>query len=116
MMARQAQVPDSSSVGAKFVGRQQFRHKALFPDQLAHQPECRPLVAPALNQHIENLAFVINGTPQVHPLASNRDDHLVEMPAVARAWAAPPQLSCDPGPELQFAWMFFLLDRLPVYG
>src|SRR5207253_9457495 len=58
-------------------------------------------VAPALNQHVENLTLVINSAPQVHPLASNRDDHLVKMPAVARAWAAPPQLSCDPEPELQ---------------
>src|SRR4030081_2767085 len=29
------------------------------------------------------------------------DYHLVEGPSVARAWAAPPQLSCDPGPEFQ---------------
>ena len=54
-----------------------------------------------LNQHVENLAFVIDGAPQVHPLAGNPDHHLVQLPPVARAWAGPPQLSCDPGPELQ---------------
>jgi hypothetical protein len=58
-------------------------------------------VAPALKQDVENLAFVINGSPQVHPFAGNPDHHLVEVPAIARAWAAPPQLSCDPRPELQ---------------
>src|SRR6266404_8490955 len=45
--------------------------------------------------------LVIDGAPQVHPLAGNPDYHLVEVPYVARAWAAPPQLSCDPGPEFQ---------------
>src|ERR1700686_1252594 len=73
----------------------------MFPEQLAHQPECRALVAAALNQHVENLALVINSAPQVHPLARDANDHLVEVPSIARAWAAPPQLSCDPGPELQ---------------
>src|SRR6202047_2518700 len=101
MRAGQAKVPECSSVGAKLVGRQQFRREALLPEQLAHQSECSPLVAPALNQHVENLALVIDGAPQVHPFASNPDHHLVEVPAVARAWAAPPQLACDPGPEFQ---------------
>src|SRR4030088_595415 len=99
MSAGQPKMPECSSVGAELVGRQQFRHEALFPEQLAHQPECRALVAAALNQHVENLALVIDGAPQVHPLARDANDHLVEVPPVARAWAAPSQLSCDPGPE-----------------
>jgi predicted TIM-barrel fold metal-dependent hydrolase len=33
--------------------------EALFPEELAHQPECRPLVAAALNQHVENLALMM---------------------------------------------------------
>jgi len=78
-----------------------FGVKPCFLRELTHQPECRPLVAPALNQHIENLALVIDGAPQVHPFASNPDHHLVEVPSIARPWAAPPQLSCDPGPEFQ---------------
>jgi hypothetical protein len=44
---------------------------------------------------------MIDGAPQVHPLAGDADDHLVEVPPVARAWAAPSQLTCDPGPEFQ---------------
>src|SRR5258707_13280422 len=97
MTAGQAQVPESSAVGAQLIGRQQFRRETLFLEELAHQPECRPLVAPALNQHVENLALVVDGAPQVHPLASNPDHHLVEVPSVARAWAAPAQLARDPG-------------------
>jgi hypothetical protein len=101
MTAAQLEVPEGRAVGAKLVGREQFRRETLLPEELAHQPEYSPLVAAALNQHVENLAFVVDGTPQVHPFASNPDYHLVEVPSVARAWAAPPQLSCDPGPEFQ---------------
>jgi hypothetical protein len=46
-----------------------------------------------------NLALVVDGAPQVHPLAGNPDHHLVEMPAVARAWTALPQLARDQGPN-----------------
>ena len=59
MRAGQAKMPKSGSVRAQLVSRQQFRHEALFPEQLAHEPECRALVAAALNQHVENPALVI---------------------------------------------------------
>src|SRR5580704_18417821 len=101
MTAGQVHVPKTRSVGAELVGRQQFRREALFLEKLAHQSERSRLVAPALNQHAENLALVVDGAPQVHPLAGNANHHLVEVPPVARAWAAPSQLTCDPGPEFQ---------------
>jgi hypothetical protein len=53
-------------------------------------------VAAALNQHVENLALVIDGAPQVHPLAGDANDHLVEVPPVGRAWAAPSKPSDKP--------------------
>jgi hypothetical protein len=46
---------------------------------------CRgSLVAPSLDQNIENFAFAINGPPHIHSLAANRDHHLVEMPSIVR--------------------------------
>src|SRR5215472_4112892 len=68
MRAGQSQTPECGGVRAQLVGDQQFRHKALLLEQVAHQPQRRPSIAPALNQHIENLALVIDGAPQVHPL------------------------------------------------
>ena len=44
---------------------------------------------------------MIDSAPQVHPLAGDANDHLVEVPPIAREWAAPSQLSSDPGPEFQ---------------
>src|SRR3954447_24612089 len=101
MTAGQAKMPKRSCVGAELIGRQGFRRESLFPEQLAHQPECRALVAAALHQHVENLALVIDGAPQVHPLAGNANHHFVEMPAVARSWAGASKPSGEPGPELQ---------------
>jgi hypothetical protein len=67
--AGQAKVPESRSVGAELVRRQKFRLEAQFPEKLAHQPERRTPVTAALNHHVENLALVIDGAPQVHVLA-----------------------------------------------
>jgi hypothetical protein len=47
--------------------------------------QCRALVAAALNQHVENLALVIDGAPEIHPLAGNPDHYLIEVPSIARA-------------------------------
>jgi len=101
MRAGQAQVPESNSVGAELIGDEQFWRETPFPEELAHQPECRPLVAAALNQHVENLALMIDGAPQVHALAGNPDRHLIKVPSIARAWPTAPQVSGDPGPEFQ---------------
>ena len=94
-------MPKRGAVRAQLVGRQQFRREAVLPEQLAHQPECRVLVAAALHQHIENLALVIDRAPQVHPLAGDANHHLIEVPPVARSWAAPSKPAGEPGPELQ---------------
>src|SRR6516225_6634012 len=67
MRAGEAQLPESRAVGAQLVGDQQLRCEALFPEQLAHQPERRPRIAPRLNEHLDDLALVVDGAPQVHP-------------------------------------------------
>jgi hypothetical protein len=54
-----------------------FGAEALFLGQLAHQPECRLRISPTLNKHVENLALVVDGAPQVHPLPGDPDDHFV---------------------------------------
>jgi hypothetical protein len=68
-----------------------FGAKPCFFEQLAHQLQRRALVSAALNKHIEDLAFVIHGALQIHPSTVDPNHHLVEMPSVARAWAALPQ-------------------------
>ena len=36
------------------------------------------------NQHVEDLALVVDGPPQIHPLAGDPHHHLVQVPAIAR--------------------------------
>jgi hypothetical protein len=89
MRAGQSKTPECAGEGAQLVGDQQFGREALLLEQLAHQPQRRPTIAPALNQHVEDLALVIDGAPQIHPLARDPYYHLVEVPAIARSWTAP---------------------------
>jgi hypothetical protein len=63
--------------------------------QLAHQPQRRPSVTAALDQHVEDLAFMVDGSPQIHPLAGGANHHLVEVPAIARPRTAEAQPSRD---------------------
>src|ERR1700730_7129874 len=66
-----------SAVGARLVGYQQLRREALFLEQLAHQPQRCALVAPALNQHVEDFALVIDGSPQMRSPARDPNQRAV---------------------------------------
>jgi hypothetical protein len=63
--ACEVQLPESRAVGAQLVGDEQLRCEALFLEQLAHQPECRMRISPTLNEHVEDLALVVDGAPQI---------------------------------------------------
>jgi hypothetical protein len=74
-------------------------------------------VSLALNEHVEDLALVVDGAPQVHPLPGDPDDHLVEVQSRARAWAALPQLARDQRAEFQHpAPHRFIRDVEPTVG
>jgi hypothetical protein len=94
---------------ARLVGDQRLRCEALFLEQLAHQPECRLRIAPALHEHLEDFALMVDGAPQVPPLPGDPNDHLVEVPSRARAWAALLQLTI-----LNRAWLFVMRAYLIV--
>jgi hypothetical protein len=72
------------------VGAKTFS-SGLLPELIAALLRYGPgdLIAPSLNQHVEDLALVVDGTPQIHPLAGDPHHHLVEVPAIARSWTAP---------------------------
>src|SRR4029077_11280489 len=74
---------------------------ALFAEQLAHQLDGRRAVSTTLDQDLEDLALVVDGTPQIHVLARDPHDHFVEMPAIARSRTAPSQTSSDRRSEFE---------------
>src|SRR3979409_286507 len=91
MVAGKPKMLEGSAVRAQLVGRHPPRREALLAEQLAHELDGCALVPSALNQDLEDLALMIDGTPQIHVFARNPDDHFVEMPAIARSRTAPPQ-------------------------
>src|SRR5271167_818657 len=86
---------------AAVVGRHPRRREALFAQQLAHQLDGRRPVSTTLDQDLKDLAFVVDGTPQIHVLACDPDDHFVEMPAIARSRTAPSQAPSDRRSEFE---------------
>jgi hypothetical protein len=58
------------------------------------------VVAALLDDNIQDLAFVVHGAPEIHPLAADVADHLVEVPAWGRGRTLPLQVLCDQRPEL----------------
>jgi hypothetical protein len=89
----EAQLPESPAVGAQLVGDQHLPCEALFPEQLAPQAESRPHIAPRLNEHLEDLALVVDGAPQVHFPAirttiSSRCHRALRRGRPSRSWRA----------------------------
>ena len=68
--------------------------------QLEHQPARRPGVTLGLNEHVEDLAFGIDGAPEIHPPATDRHDHFVEVPGRVRPAAPAAQISGDQRAEV----------------
>ena len=88
-------MPEGSAVRAQLVGRHSRRREALLSEQVAHELDGRRPVSTTLDQDLQDLAFLVDGTPQIHVLACDADDHFVEMPAIAGSRTAPPQTPSD---------------------
>src|ERR1700730_12646583 len=101
MVAGKSEMSEGRAVGAQLVGRHPRRREALFAEQLPHQFDGRRPVSTTLDQDLEDLAFVVDGTPQVHVLARDPDNHFVEMPAIARPRTAPSRAPSDRRSEFE---------------
>jgi hypothetical protein len=71
------------------------------PGSIFLAPQPGRSIAPTLNEHVEDLALVVDCAPQIHPFPGDPNDHFVEVPSRAWAWAALPQLARDQRAELQ---------------
>jgi hypothetical protein len=89
--AGKAKVTKNGIVGAIPVSDDRRRHESLVLQQLAHQAQGCILVAPGLNEYVEDLAFIIDGAPQIHLPTGNCDEDFVEMPSPSRCRAHGPQ-------------------------
>src|ERR1700740_243951 len=73
MPSRETKVAKRRPVRSQFISDDDRRDKALAAKELAQKAHCRGLVAPGLNENFQNLAFAIDGAPQVHLLSRERD-------------------------------------------
>jgi len=76
-------LPLGSSVAPQLVGDEHTRGSALLLEELVEQALGGLLVAPALDENIENEAVLVDGTPEPMLLPDDADDDLIQVPFVA---------------------------------
>ncbi len=79
-----SQVPGRSAIRSQVVGDQPLWNKGILLQELAHQFQRGMLVSLGLDQHIEDLAFGVDGSPKVDHTAVDFQIDLVDMPSRVR--------------------------------
>src|SRR5438045_9465556 len=78
-------LPLGRGVALQLVGDEHTRCSTLLLEELAEQAFGGLLVAPALDENIENEAVLVDGTPEPMLVPGDADDDLIEVPLVATA-------------------------------
>src|SRR5438552_4167720 len=94
MRAGQPKLPECRGIGAQLVSNQQFRREALLPEQLAHQPQRRPGVAP------------IHTAPDAQP-PTNADEQLGHAPELLPLPVGSKSRLSNAVPSVQFHYRTF---------
>ncbi len=82
----------SRSVTLQFVGDNDAGNIPQALEELAEELLRSLLVSAALDQDIEHVSFLIDGSPQIVMFAFNRQYHFIEVPLVTRPWTATTEL------------------------
>ena len=77
------------AIASQLVGNEPPRRPALPLQQLSKKALGRTLIATQLNEDIDHITILINGTPEILPSTLDSDEHLVQVPCVAQATLAP---------------------------
>ena len=91
--------PMRRRIASQLVGDQPTRHAALTFQQLAEKPFGGP-VATRLDEDVDDVAILIDGTREILPLSLDRDEDLVQVPCVSLATLAALQSTSVFRPEL----------------
>src|SRR5208283_1507461 len=100
MPAFDAEIEGRCAVGPQIIRDQSIRNDGVFPQKLAHQFQRGVLVAPGLDQHIQNLALAVDGAPQVNHAPIDFQIDLVKMPDRMQFGTALAQVRCNDRPEM----------------
>ncbi len=81
-----------SGVAAQFIGNEHPWNILTASQKFAKELRGGGFVAATLDQNVENISLLIDRAPQIVRVAVDREEHLVEMPRVARARTTTAQL------------------------
>ena len=94
------QAPCRAPVGSEPIGDDPFGELLVGQKQLGQESRGGQDIAIGPHDHVKDLAFVIDRTPQIHALFADRADHLVEVRARGGGWPFCGQVCSDLRPEL----------------
>jgi hypothetical protein len=94
-------LPECGSVGSEFVRCETLGMNAISLQQLAQQSQSGAGMATPLNEHVQNLALVVDRMPQPHALTADLHGHLIQVPATGRLGSESPQVPCEGAAEFQ---------------
>ena len=77
-------LPLGGTIARQLVGHDHTRNVLQALEQLLEEALGRLGAAPALHQNVEHRAVLVDGAPKVVTLAADADEHLVQVPLVAR--------------------------------
>lgn len=100
MGSRRAQLATGGHVASQLVGDQLGWRSALPLQQLAEDAPCWSRVHAARDEYIQHVSMLVNRSPEMAPLAADRDENLVHMPDVAKPALAAAQGTGVGGAEL----------------
>src|SRR5450631_657523 len=75
-----SKITGSSSIRSQIICDELVWDKTIFLQKLAHEFQGGPLVPPALDQHIEDLALSIHGAPKIDHAAIDLEIDFIQMP------------------------------------
>ena len=105
------------TVRSQSIGHDLLGHEASVLEQFPEQFQRGGLVPALLDEHVENLTFLVDSPPHEHPLAVDPDHHLVEMPDIVGATTSTADVRSNGRTELVGpAAHRFIADIDPAFG
>src|SRR4051812_694368 len=99
MLDPRQDLPLGRAIAAQLVGHDHTGHVVQPLQQLLEEAPGRLGVAPALDQDVEQGAVLVARPPQVVQLAADAEEHLIQVPLVARPWPTPLERVGEGSPE-----------------
>jgi hypothetical protein len=100
MAALDSEIAGGGAIRPQVVRDQPIGNEAVFLEKFAHQFQCGMLVSLGLDQHVEDLALGIDGSPQIDHATIDFQIDFIQMLGGVGLGAASAQVCCDDRPEM----------------